>query len=265
MLDAETLPVMEEERYDLGLVVTETMADLYASQGLTSQAAEVYRELIRERPDDTRLQRKLANLSQGVAPDLRTPSDSEVAAPEEPVGFLEEPLEDSLEELLEDPVEELLEDDPVEELLEDPLETPPLAVSTPIQGSGRAIGEYLSALLAFGRQAEADSIGSHDALAGDDLVTSDSERILLLDESMVVVEAAPDLPLLDPAASFPKPIQLDETMVVHEDHAGAAVGSLGQVVPAVAPVRYAEPEAAPLAEEEDDLEVFRAWLRNLNR
>lgn len=275
MLDAEALTVMEEERYDLGLVVTETMADLYASQGLTAQAAEVYRELIRERPEDPGLQRKLASLSHGGAPDLPPPSGAEVDAPEEPVGLLEEPLEELLvspvEESRESPVEEPLEDS-LEELLASPLEVPlenpqeasALDAAMPIQGSGRAIGEYLSALLAFGRDAAAGSIGSPDGLAGDDMAAPESERILLLDESMVV-EEAPDLPLLDPSASFAKPILLDETMVVHEDEVGAAAGPLHQAAPTVAPTRYAEPEAAPLADEEDDLEVFRTWLRNLNR
>ena len=43
-------------------VVTETMAELYASQGLREQAAEVYRELIQRRGEEPALARRLAEL-----------------------------------------------------------------------------------------------------------------------------------------------------------------------------------------------------------
>ena len=45
-----------------GEVVTETMAELYARQGLMDRAAAVYRELLRSRPGDTRLRAKLESL-----------------------------------------------------------------------------------------------------------------------------------------------------------------------------------------------------------
>ncbi|HEX6940345.1 MAG TPA: tetratricopeptide repeat protein [Longimicrobiales bacterium] len=50
--------VMDGANYDAP-VVTETMADLYARQGLHEQAAEVYRELLRTRPGDEGLEAKL--------------------------------------------------------------------------------------------------------------------------------------------------------------------------------------------------------------
>ncbi|HEX8390880.1 MAG TPA: tetratricopeptide repeat protein, partial [Longimicrobium sp.] len=43
-------------------VVTETMAELYASQGLLARAAEVYRELIQQRGDEPGLVRRLAEI-----------------------------------------------------------------------------------------------------------------------------------------------------------------------------------------------------------
>ncbi len=43
-------------------VVTETMAELYARQGLASEAAEVYRQLLRDRPGDQRLTARLREL-----------------------------------------------------------------------------------------------------------------------------------------------------------------------------------------------------------
>lgn len=43
-------------------VVTETMADVYVSQGLYAEARAVYEQLLERRPDDTGLQAKLADL-----------------------------------------------------------------------------------------------------------------------------------------------------------------------------------------------------------
>lgn len=40
--------------------VTETMADLYLSQGFTGEAAAIYRQLIEHRPDDEKLRQRLA-------------------------------------------------------------------------------------------------------------------------------------------------------------------------------------------------------------
>jgi hypothetical protein len=45
-------------------VVTETMAELYAKQGLYDDALGVYRRLAQERPDDERLQGKIAELEE---------------------------------------------------------------------------------------------------------------------------------------------------------------------------------------------------------
>ena len=44
-------------------VVTETMAEVYAKQGLLDQARAVYQQLIAQRPTDERLRRRLAELS----------------------------------------------------------------------------------------------------------------------------------------------------------------------------------------------------------
>jgi tetratricopeptide (TPR) repeat protein len=48
-------------------VVTETIAELYARQGLPERAAEVYRELIRRRGGDPALELRLRELEQGAA------------------------------------------------------------------------------------------------------------------------------------------------------------------------------------------------------
>lgn len=71
--DLDDVPAGETE-YQAEPVVTETMADVYVSQGLVEDAKEVYRQLIDQNPGDEKLTEKLAALEA---------SDSEVAG--EPV------------------------------------------------------------------------------------------------------------------------------------------------------------------------------------
>lgn len=62
---APSVPSDEEEpeqEQEPEPVVTETMAELYARQGLSSEAADVYRQLLRDRPGDPRLTARLQEL-----------------------------------------------------------------------------------------------------------------------------------------------------------------------------------------------------------
>jgi hypothetical protein len=61
--DADQQPALEPEP-----VITETMAQLYTSQGLYDDAAAVYRELLVHRPDDPHLLAKLEELERPAAP-----------------------------------------------------------------------------------------------------------------------------------------------------------------------------------------------------
>jgi tetratricopeptide (TPR) repeat protein len=54
-------PVEPSKDADL---LTRTMADLYAQQGLHDEAAEIYEELLRDSPEDEELKRRLAELSE---------------------------------------------------------------------------------------------------------------------------------------------------------------------------------------------------------
>jgi tetratricopeptide (TPR) repeat protein len=59
----------EEDGHDRDAeMVTETMAELYASQGLYAQAADVYRELIRQRGDEPGLTRRLGEIEARMQP-----------------------------------------------------------------------------------------------------------------------------------------------------------------------------------------------------
>jgi tetratricopeptide (TPR) repeat protein len=71
--------VEEEGEVAAEPVVTETMAELYAQQGLTSQARDIYRELVAQRPQDARLAGRLAELEQAVLE--RVPAVKEAKIP----------------------------------------------------------------------------------------------------------------------------------------------------------------------------------------
>ncbi len=93
--DADDLPMLEE---DVPELVTETIAELYARQGLHDRSAEVYRELIRRRGGDPALERRLAEVERSAAgtepPPLAAP-DMPVAGWELPVAPSGEPEEDA--------------------------------------------------------------------------------------------------------------------------------------------------------------------------
>ena len=84
---ANALPT--DELADEFPLVTRTMAELYARQGLTDQALEVYRQLLETSPDDADLRRRVDALrGSGSA----VPADAPV--PEEPASELRGPVAD---------------------------------------------------------------------------------------------------------------------------------------------------------------------------
>jgi hypothetical protein len=70
----EDVTPQAEEAGEMGPVVTETMAEVYAKQGLYEQARETYRKLLQQRPGDLALEQKLAEISQEV--DTQTVGDT---------------------------------------------------------------------------------------------------------------------------------------------------------------------------------------------
>lgn len=86
--DANAPPVAELEldtrAPDSGPFVTETMAELYLHQGHAEDALRVYRALLEQRPDDLRLQEKIAALtalSAPAAPAEHPPAHASTPAP----------------------------------------------------------------------------------------------------------------------------------------------------------------------------------------
>ncbi len=73
-VDAEVAEPSEAmEPSDPGDVVTETMAELYARQGLHQRAASVFRQLLQRSPDDVRLMTKLAEAEAASAGRVEAP------------------------------------------------------------------------------------------------------------------------------------------------------------------------------------------------
>lgn len=70
-------------------MVTETMADLYLRQGFHRRAVEVYRELLRQRPADTRLEAKLSEAEYKLESQGDEPAGVEGSSEDRPVEDVE--------------------------------------------------------------------------------------------------------------------------------------------------------------------------------
>lgn len=137
-------------------VVTETMADLYARQGLHERAADVYRELLRGRPGDARLEAKLREAEMQAAGGVDVPGDDivESDAPFVPLGGGEadgaSPDETSAPEAAGDdvpvggldtawlPADEADAPTPIEDLADAVIELPEIAAGDPEPWAGDA-------------------------------------------------------------------------------------------------------------------------------
>jgi len=70
--EEEVAPLAEEPE----LVVTQTMAEVYAKQGLVDSALEVYRELLAQRPEDPELLSRIVELESGAPAPGDAPVDT---------------------------------------------------------------------------------------------------------------------------------------------------------------------------------------------
>lgn len=286
-------------------VVTETMADLYARQGLHDRAAEVYRELLRGRPGDARLEAKLREV-EGLAASRGQPVEDEeevggaslegawltVEEPASGTGVeaevsgaqpgLGHPGASAFGEGLPgfeaaaEPVAQaeagVAEPAPVGGAVQDAagaeLQSAGVGIETQPAGAGlaqRTIGEYLHELLEFR-----------------------SAGVLVLDESAVVEASAPHEPdeydmLFDSppnaSASFEATASTAEappsaTFEVAPSASAGAQAEVGGTEPPSAAPGVTPPGDAPssgsagdaaASDDDEDLEMFRAWLQNLKR
>jgi tetratricopeptide (TPR) repeat protein len=86
--DAALPPGQEMPMSDPGLM-TETIAQVYARQGLYDRAADVYRELVRSRPDDSGLRDRLDEMEALAASGGARPAATEAGADVAPLSGLE--------------------------------------------------------------------------------------------------------------------------------------------------------------------------------
>lgn len=75
---------VESVETDENLFATETLADLYASQGLTDQAASIYRQLLDEQPLNEKIRGKLSALGERRQDITCTPVEPAISPPIDP-------------------------------------------------------------------------------------------------------------------------------------------------------------------------------------
>jgi len=263
---------------DFGTIslVTETMGDLYASQGLVTQAIQVYKELLVSRPGDPGLLGKIEQMERVLAGGGARIAGEQAPAPQEAAAFesSEEPL--SLDEWM------VEEDEP--DLVQTLADAVPAAGAA---GGGRTIGAYLSALIAYGQAAapvtapaatalvEPAEVAAAEVVA--EMASSEVDDVFERDAEAAAgfAGAAEGLPLLGETGAEvdPEPFLLDASMVVEEEAETESPVVLGEEAVLVLDEAMVVDEEGSGAEdagsatplEDDDLEVFRAWLRNLKR
>ncbi|MEE9133112.1 MAG: tetratricopeptide repeat protein, partial [Gemmatimonadota bacterium] len=219
----------EEEAEKLGKpeegVVTETMAELYAAQGLYEDAIGVYRQLAEGRPDDERIQARIGELEARLAG-----APSEVDAGEE-----------ELAELLE--LTQPVADEPGD--LEPAAEaSPPLSVArSELAESGHGAFEFDDEAPVAGFEQLDPFAASFDIMA----MKEEPAQPLAVDEQAEPAEAMPaDEPVV------PTVEELAEAIVVDEAEQLAA-SALEEPVPGAA-----EEAEAPVAALEDEEELVEA-------
>lgn len=247
-------------------LATETLADLYARQGLTLRAIAVYRRLLEERPGDERLLGKLRELEARVGSDPGPAGGEGESGPAESASAWAG--EGGAEDAAAAPaLFTLADEEPIDGAGDDP---------------GETIGGYLAGLLAWrpggvgaapatgdagaGLTAAGEGAGATAGAAQADAAGSDG---LARAEA---APAAPGAPVATPAeAGEPGP-----GTVLGGDIDAEFDRLFDQIIVPGEPGEAAEPrsaaeEAAPAeerggaAEDDDDLERFREWLESLKR
>lgn len=222
----------EEEAEKLGKpeegVVTETMAELYAAQGLYEDAIGVYRQLAEGRPDDERIQARIGELEARLAG-----ARSEVDAGEEELA--------ELLELTHPVAPEPIELEPVAEA------SPPFSVarSEPAE-SGHGAFEFDDEAPVAGFEQLDPFAASFDVMA----MKEEPAQPLAADEQAEPAEAMPADEAVEPVV--PTVEELAEAITADEAEQLAA-SALEEPVPGAA-----EEAEAPVAALEDEKEVAEA-------
>jgi tetratricopeptide (TPR) repeat protein len=241
-----------------GEVLTETMAELYRSQGLNDRAAEVYRSLLEARPGDSHLQSKLREVEAEIMQATGEPELDE-AAPLE----IESPWTSFNQAATTSPSPYAWKEE-----------------TDANDDAGRPVSEYFQSLLSW-RPSHPIQSGFIEVTGGP---AEESERFDL--GAPIETAAAPlfEEPLTKPEAAASSPAAGDQ---MPWDESGIPGGSaepgarddFDDWFAEQPPLEQSEPQqpAAPNTppsraaetgdsdEEDDDLEMFRSWLQSLKK
>jgi tetratricopeptide (TPR) repeat protein len=281
-----------------GELLTETIAELYRSQGLYDRAADVYRSLLRERPGDAGLEEKLREVEvldrggpsrpepEGETPDLR--AWESVSDEAEPAAHT--PPQDNEPDIAVEHAEAWLAGGAgTADSAPTPYAWAEQASESPADG-GPQIGAYFKSLLAWRPKAEtAVSESPFDAIATETGYASSEaaeEPFLVLEEpegdaQAMAAESAAVPVTPEPAAEGPEALPWERPVqesygrpsiapTPHDETAEAFDAWFGQAEDSAAPEPAASAQPAaegPLDEgdDDDDLEMFRSWLQSLKK
>ena len=227
-------------------MVTETMAELYAEQGLYDDALDVYRQLLEMRPNDEGLLARVADIEaqQQTPAEDTTPPEVELEAVQDPFAETGEPIAPDFSEA--EPSPPAAEAPPFQAALETESEDaeaahPSMTDFAPSTNDG----ERSSAAFEFATAAPDSALSDVDPFAGSfDLAASragdqeDGEPAgMLLDTP--ADEFAPDdvfgsvtSPIAEPAAAEPEPAPVEspvaESLAILDDVASADVAEVSE-------------------------------------
>lgn len=246
-------------------LITETMAELYADQGLYEDAIDIYRSLLDQRPGDPNIQRRIAELerlaAQKAAATAPPPMGPEELLAREPPATPEIPVGPTA------PVEERLppiqEEAPLPDWLAGPAEE---EVAPPEPSAARGAPEALGA---------AEGPVPRDSFAA----SFDEAAAVGREAAMAAVESEP---VAGPAAAPAVSATIGEylrALLAYGEPGARARGTPQPASPAAPAAPQAERAAAPGTtpppspsaaapgggELDDDLAQFQAWLRSLKR
>ncbi|HEY0811235.1 MAG TPA: tetratricopeptide repeat protein [Longimicrobiales bacterium] len=282
-----------------GEVVTETMADLYRSQGLNDRAAEVYRALLQQRPRDLNLKIKLQQVEAArAAPAPKVPAPEvpepvapahEAPAPEAPPAFQAPvPEPEAAAPFIPTAPEAASEPDvePEPEAMTSPAEED---VHSPWTGfnqaaanapslyaweddaqneadAGRPVSEYFRALLAWRPSTPVHSGFSEPAATSEsDIIELDqpretSQEPLFQNESMPWDQDATTAPSESAGGQSPGEDEFDDWFSAEPPQEQQEPQQ-----PAASMQKSIADETSEGDEEDDDLEMFRSWLQSLKK
>lgn len=238
----------EEEDEDSSLM-TRTMADLFAKQGLTEQAVGVYERLLERSPDDPEVRQRLSELRARLEEDRSDEGAAGVEAPDA------EPAEvaDSTEEPdLRDVAPQWAGDEPGDESE---------AVATPFAWEPEEGGEAPEE-----REAEPER---RAAEAPKRSISDHFEDLLAWSPGAVPVEhLAPDAPTetAPPGSLAARGDVPEEPAAATEEPAAVSEGpAAGTEEPSAATEESPRDDAPtePEDEDDDDMDDFRSWLKSL--